>query len=120
MPSSATTPVLPDLVYGDWEWDDTNDKPGALYPAIVYGGWSGGVCFLTDRATAEKIVEAQQALAEFAPPHLEMDRLDWDGDIVVRRGDPALTPERIEPNEDGLYDLSLGWTWSEWTEENAA
>ena len=36
------TAPLPHLVDGDWEWDQTTNRPGNLYPALIVSHWSGG------------------------------------------------------------------------------
>jgi hypothetical protein len=107
---------LPDLVYGDWEWDDEADRPGNVYPARIVSRWGGGVEFLTDRATAERIVAAQSAIrADLINPG-DIDALAWDGDVIVYEGvDGAVY--RFEADAEGLYHCGFGWTWSQWTEE---
>jgi hypothetical protein len=108
--------ALPDLVYGDWEWNEAADRPGATYPAVIVSRWSGGVEFLTDRPTAERIVAAQVAMrAELINPE-DIDRLSWDGDVLVYEGVDG-SVYRFEADAEGLYHCGFGWTWSQWTEE---
>jgi hypothetical protein len=104
--------LLPDQVWGEWEWDEAAGKPLAMYPAKVLGSWPGGVCFLTDKASAEVIVTKQaKVFAEFP----DSDELKWDGDAIIRiwhGDDEPEEAERIEPDANGLYDCSFGWCWS--------
>ena len=107
------TAPLPHLVYGDWEWDHTTNRPGNLYPALIVSHWSGGVEFLTDKVTAERIVAAQQRIrAELTNPE-DVDALAWDGDTIVYTGVDG-SVYRYSADE-GLYHCGFGWTWSEWT-----
>jgi hypothetical protein len=112
------TAPLPHLVYGDWEWDQTTNRPGNLYPALIVSRWSGGVEFLTDKVTAERIVAAQQRIrAELTNPE-DVDALAWDGDTIVYTGVDG-SVYRYSADE-GLYHCGFGWTWSEWTQEDDA
>ena len=112
------TAPLPHLVYGDWEWDQTTNRPGNLYPALIVSHWSGGVEFLTDKVTAERIVAAQQRIhAELTNPE-DVDALAWDGDTIVYTGVDG-SVYRYSADE-GLYHCGFGWTWSEWTQEDEA
>jgi hypothetical protein len=109
--------ALPDLVYGDWEWDEAADRPGALYPARIVSRWSGGVEFLTDRATAERIVAAQIATRAALMNPEDVDALAWDGDVIVYTGVDGSVYRYEAGIGDGLYHCGFGWTWSQWTEE---
>jgi len=112
------TAPLPHLVYGDWEWDQTTNRPGNLYPALIASHWSGGVEFLTDKVTAERIVAAQQRIrAELTNPE-DVDALAWDGDTIVYTGVDG-SVYRYSADE-GLYHCGFGWTWSEWTQDDEA
>jgi len=114
-------PALPHLVYGDWEWEwdhDTN-RPGNLYPVRIISEWSGGVEFLTDRKTAERIVSAQQRIRAALTNPEDVDVLEWDGDTIVYTGVDG-SVHRYSADDEGLYHCGFGWTWSEWTAEHEA
>ena len=116
-PDSTTR--LPHLVYGDWEWNETANRPGNLYPALIVSQWSGGVEFLTDEATAKRIVAAQRRIrAELINPE-DVDALEWDGDTILYTGVDG-SVYRYSADDEGLYHCGFGWTWSEWTAEAEA
>jgi hypothetical protein len=109
---------LVDRVYGDWEWNETTQRPDNIYPARIYSWWGGGCEFLTDRATAERIVNAQTALRADALYPDDMDALAFDGDTLVLTNIEG-TVYRFDPTDtEGLYPCGFGWTWSQWTDDD--
>ena len=113
------TTLLPHRVYGDWEWNHTTNRPDNIYPARIISRWSGGVEFLTDRATAEAIVAAQQRIRAGLTNPEDVDALEWDGDTIVYTGVDSRT-YRYSPDDEGLYHCGFGWTWSEWIDDDDA
>lgn len=108
MTPEQTTP-LPHRVYGDWEWNHTTNRPDNIYPASIISRWSGGVEFLTDKATAQAIVAAQQRIrAELTNPE-DVDALEWDGETIVYTGVDDST-YRYSADDEGLYHCGFGWT----------
>ena len=68
--------------------------------------WNGWLCPTMD---AHSVVTA---LTAAGPDYVTFDFVD--GVLVVEWADyPDDPAERIDPDEDGLYDMSLGWVWAE-------
>lgn len=81
--------------------------------------WNGWLCPVMDAWSVVSVLDELAKIAsvsridgDYAP------RYDWDGDTLVLT-EPAYedehdyVPDRIEPNEDGLYPLgSHAWVWS--------
>lgn len=113
----TTETTLTDQVYGDWEWNEQTNRPDNIYPARITGRWSGGVEFLTDRATVARMVAAQIALREQLSNPEDTDALALDGDGLVLT-DVEGTIHRYEPDAEGLYHCGFGWTWHQWTDDD--
>lgn len=64
--------------------------------------WNGSLVPSFDRAEAEKV-----AAHLMAPPDDDITHMEWDGDVVIytRPDDPSFAPVRIDPDENGLYDI---------------
>ena len=118
MTPEQTTPV-PHLVYGDSERNNITNRPDNLYPARIISQWNGGVEFLTDKQTAERIVAAQQRIrGELTNPE-DVDNLEWYDDTIVYTGvDDSVY--RYSADDEGLYHCGFSWTWNEWTAEDQA
>lgn len=114
-------------VTGDWMPEDFEG-----YPAKVTGTWNGFAVPLFDRETAERVVADQERIREELREdghEADLERLEWHGDsVLVIPGEVDDSPEYlIQPRDstgavvgpdEGLYDLSMGWTWYE-AEEDA-
>lgn len=114
----------PAMITGDWMEDA--DGVGATassgyrcYPGYVVGGWSGGVFWTCDRATAELVVRDQTEMAADCPG---IDMLVWEGDDIVwvqAEGTDG-TPDRVVLERAGDQYHMPGWAWvvDHWLDED--
>jgi len=105
--------VRPMYFSGDWCEPENGVGPWEAYEAVRFGpSWNGWATPLVTRAVAERIVERQQRIAR-EHPGIDARLLMWHNDtLVVVEEDESHYADLIEPTEDGLYDVSLGWCWS--------
>lgn len=103
------------IVSGDWLLEERGRDPlyQTGYAAEVDDreNWSGGVCPWVTRSVAEAIVRDQERLIREGSLVAEGDpQLRWDGGGIVytMEGSDA---ERCEPDAQGRYPVSFGWTW---------
>lgn len=95
-------------VTADWT------EPPAIYPAYILktsDRWNGFAEPFFDRETMERIVaDIEQVYRQF-PDSTEL--LSWGGDNVIVHHPQDAQTDAIQPNADGLFDMRLGWTWTE-------
>jgi hypothetical protein len=104
-----------DFISGDWNYSE-NGHYTVAYAGEISGYWGGGCNFLTTKAVVERIVADQDdVIATFAPVDgtpdpCDWDTFTWDGDVLVQHGTDG-EDYRHEPQSDGRYEVSFGWTW---------
>lgn len=113
--------LVPVPVTGEW----LPEEEGGRRPAyLAYrregeaGWWNGAVVPLVTREVAERIAAAQAAL-NAADPEDCIATLTWDGDVLVYTDPDAGDEcgpfvERHEQDENGLYEVGLGWMWEQY------
>jgi hypothetical protein len=117
------------FVVGDWQ--DQDGRTASPYPARLGAQWNGFANPYFDRASADRVMADQRSLLDSLDPEerLGLYNFAWDGEtilltVIPRPGSASAgeadRPGRIEPIDiDGVphWNLGLGWTWQQVTED---
>lgn len=123
------------FVVGDWNYKPDGGLAIRPYPARLGALWNGFESPYFDRSTADRVMADQQSLIESLDPEerVGLYTFAWDGETILidtvmpRPGtasaEDAEQPGRLEAIDiDGVphWNLALGWTWQQVTEDGEA